>query len=288
MPDFIARDGRTIAYHLMTESDAPQGTAAQATASQGAEPALFVPGGACRGVAYLEDLAGAASVRPLAVLHPRGEPSTGGRSRGWWTDADDLIDLADALGLERVDVVAHSAGTRLALATAVRYPDRVRRLTLITPPATWLVGAEAYDGLEIARRRDDPEVDAAMASLLGPDPVDQADFDRRRLLEGPAGYARWTDRERAHALVGEWELAADLAWFHDIPEDAADRMGAAALPPTTVIAGDGDLLVGFAPVVAYAERLGADLRVLEGCGHYPWAERPDAFRAAIDDLLAAG
>ncbi|WP_218683114.1 alpha/beta fold hydrolase, partial [Microbacterium sp. BF1] len=42
------------------------------------------------------------------------------------------------VGLESIDLVAHSAGTRLALATATQFPDRVRSMALITPPATWL------------------------------------------------------------------------------------------------------------------------------------------------------
>ncbi|MRG59460.1 alpha/beta fold hydrolase [Agromyces sp. CFH 90414] len=278
MQTFTARDGRTIAHHLIGS-----GTAGEASA--GVEPALVVPGGACRGVEYLEDLAGAASVRSLAVLHPRGTPSTGGRSRGWWTDADDLVDLADHLGLAQVDVVAHSAGTRLALAAAVRYPERIRSLTLVTPPAMWLTGTP-WDGRAIADRRADPELEVALASLLGADPVEQADFERHRVVEGPAGYAKWTDRERAHVSVGDWELAADLAWFEGIPDDAADRVREASLPPVTVIAGDGDLLVGVAPVVAYAELLHAELVMLAECGHYPWVEQPEAFRAALGRALA--
>ncbi|WP_308289698.1 alpha/beta hydrolase, partial [Microbacterium sp. BF1] len=102
------------------------------------EPAIVLPGGPCRGPEYLGDFAGLGNDRSLVVLHPRGTPRSGGLSRGWWADAADVITLADALGLESIDLVAHSAGTRLALATATQFPDRVRSMALITPPATWL------------------------------------------------------------------------------------------------------------------------------------------------------
>lgn len=42
-----------------------------------------------------------------------------------------VIDLIDALGLEHVDIVGNSFGGGIALATAIRYPERVRRLVLM-------------------------------------------------------------------------------------------------------------------------------------------------------------
>lgn len=270
---FTARDGTGIAFHVIGQTN-------------GDAAAIVVPGGPCRGVDYLEDLAGAADLagRPLAVLHPRGTPTTGGLSRGWWTDADDLVDLADRLGLEAVDVVAHSAGTRLALAAWARTPERVRSLALVTPAAAWFTDAPR-DSVELARRRHDPLVDRALDSLTGPEPRDQAEFERARELEGPAGYARWTEREQRHAAVGEWSLASLDAYFADIPADAAELVRAAPARPALVIAGDEDILVGVRTVEAYADAIGADLRFLDACGHYPWVEQPEAFRALLGDWL---
>ena len=130
----------------------------------GGDPVLVLPGGACRGPEYLGDLAGLGAVRPLLVLHPRGTARTGGLSRGWWTDADDVVAVIDALGLTSADLLAHSAGTRLALATATRFPDRVRTMALVTPPARWLTGS-AHDGEDLVLDRDDPVVAEAIRSL---------------------------------------------------------------------------------------------------------------------------
>ncbi|UOQ87985.1 alpha/beta hydrolase [Agromyces endophyticus] len=276
MLTFTARDGREIAFHLIGPSN-------------GDASAIVVPGGPCRGAEYLEDLAGVADAtgRTLAVLHPRGTPSTGGLSRGWWTDADDLVDLADHLGLDEVELVAHSAGTRLALAAWARTPDRVRRLALVTPAAAWFTDAPR-DSVEIGRRRNDPLVDRALDSLTGPEPRDQAEFELARELEGPAGYARWTEREQQHAAVGGWSLAALDAYFTGIPDDAVEQIRSAPRRPALVIAGDEDILVGVRTVEAYADAIGAELRWLDDCGHYPWVEQPEAFRAALGDWLRAG
>ncbi|GAA1958327.1 alpha/beta fold hydrolase [Agromyces allii] len=272
MQTFSAADGTDLAYSTIgaVDSDLP--------------PALVVPGGPCRGVDYLEDLAGAGADRSLVVLHPRGTPTTGGRSNGWWADADDLVALADHLGLERFDAVGHSAGTRLVLAASARFPDRLQRLALVTPAAAWLTDA-AWDGDAIGGRRGDPAVFAALESLTGAQPVDQRQWDAARAVEGPAGYAHWTARERVHSTVGDWELAAVEAWFTGVPDDAAARILAAPRVPTLVIAGDADILSGVAPVEAYAAALDADLRVLADCGHYPWVEQPDAFREALGAWL---
>lgn len=80
-----------------------------------ADPVIVLPGGPCRGPEYLSDLAGLDSTRRRVVLHPRGTPRSGGLSRGWWQDADDVAALVDALGMDAAHLIAHSAGTRLAL-----------------------------------------------------------------------------------------------------------------------------------------------------------------------------
>lgn len=218
-------------------------------------PVIVLPGGPCRSPEYLEDLAGLAEVRPLAVLHPRGTPATGGLSRGWWADAADVVTALDTLGLDRADVLGHSAGAQLALATVAQHPDRVRSLLLVTP------------------------------SLAGPGPEDEAQFQADSPIQRPAGYARWTRREQEHSPLGSTSLAASGAWSLGIPDDAVHRIRQAALPPTLVIGGTEDILVGDAPVRAGARALGAPLEMIEDCGHYPWVEQPESFRRFVDPWL---
>jgi len=247
-------------------------------------PVIVLPGGPCRSPEYLEDLAGLAEVRPLAVLHPRGTPATGGLSRGWWADAADVVAALDTLGLDRADVLGHSAGAQLALATVAQHPDRVRSLLLVTPSLAWLTGTE-HDGAAIAGRRSEPVIARALASLAGPGPEDEAQFQAGSPIQRPAGYARWTRREQEHSPLGSTSLAASGAWSLGIPDDAVHRIRQAALPPTLVIGGTEDILVGDAPVRAGARALGAPLEMIEDCGHYPWVEQPESFRRFVDPWL---
>lgn len=249
------------------------------------EPVVVLPGGPCRGPEYLGDLAGLGRSRRLVVLHPRGTPLSGGLSRGWWTDADDVVALIDRLGAPAVDVLAHSAGTRLALATAARYPDRVRSLALITPPATWLSGTP-HDGDSIAIDRTLPAVADALVALDQDDPGSEEAFHASFQRQAPASYAHWTETEQAHARIGAVSLAAALAWFDGIPADAAARIAAATLPRTLVIGGAQDYLTGVQPVADYAAVLGASLSFIEDCGHYPWIEQPEDFLRIAGAWLA--
>lgn len=250
-----------------------------------AEPVIVLPGGPCRGPEYLLDLAGLDRTRRLIVLHPRGTPRSGGLSRGWWSDADDVIVLADSLGRERVDLLAHSAGTRLALAVATRYPHRVRSMTLVTPPADWLTGTQ-HDGDSVVLDRCLPAVAEALDSLDRDDPTTERAFHEGFQRQAPATYAHWSHVEEAHAALGDVSLAAALAWFSDIPADATDRIRAAPLPQTLVIGGGRDYLTGIQPVVDYAAALGARLSMIDDCGHYPWIEQPASFRRITDEWLS--
>jgi len=251
----------------------------------GADPVIVLPGGPCRGPEYLSDLAGLDSTRRLVVLHPRGTPRSGGLSRGWWQDADDVAALADALGMDTAHLIAHSAGTRLALAVATRHPHLVRSLTLVTPPASWLTGT-AHDGASIALDRTDPAVAEALRALEQEDPATDDAFRQAFQRQAPATYAHWTEIERAHAQLGAVSLASAMAWFDGIPADAAERIRAAPIPPTLVIGGSLDYLTGVKPVVDYAAVLGARLAMIEDCGHYPWIEQPEAFLRAAEDWLS--
>lgn len=84
---------------------------------------------------------------------------------------DDVEALREHLGLDRIDVLTHSAGADLALLYAARHPERLRTLTLITP-STRAVGIEVTDQdlRESAElRRDEPwypEARAAQEALL--------------------------------------------------------------------------------------------------------------------------
>jgi pimeloyl-ACP methyl ester carboxylesterase len=51
-----------------------------------------------------------------------------------------MVDLMDALGIDRAHVAGNSMGGRVALELGLRYPDRVRKLALIAPSLAWRRG----------------------------------------------------------------------------------------------------------------------------------------------------
>ena len=79
--------------------------------------------------------------------------------------ADDIEDLREALGAERVSLLGFSYGTELALAYARRHPEAVDRLVLaaVRPPWSVVKLPSAYDRVianlsEIAARDSDAEI----------------------------------------------------------------------------------------------------------------------------------
>jgi proline iminopeptidase len=80
---------------------------------------------------------------------------------------DDLEALREHLGLDRLDLLGHSAGANIAVLYAARYPGRVSKLALITP-STRAVGLEASSEMRrkiLRRRQDEPWFSAAAAAF---------------------------------------------------------------------------------------------------------------------------
>jgi pimeloyl-ACP methyl ester carboxylesterase len=260
-------------------------------------PLVTIAGGAACHPSYLGDLAGLPA--RLIVPHLRGvglSPAPGDPEQGsYWRQAADVDALRSHLGLDRLALAGHSAGTRLAIAYAAQYPERVERLLLITPPLEppgYLVDVPSDAGDLIEARSEEPEFAAAVAAReAGPDLSDEAASQERfnawQRACAPYGYAAWTAVERDHARTMHYYLSAARAYFSvEPPADLAERL-AAVQAPALVIAGAQDCTTGIAPVRAIADLFPAgELVLLDGCGHFPWVERPAEFRRAAEGFLA--
>lgn len=274
MPTFPTADGALLHYDVHGAG----------------RPVVVLAGGAAAHPSYLGDLAGLPG--RLVVPHLRGvglspapeDPGTG----SYWRQAADVDTLREHLGLERLVIAAHSAGTRLANAYAAQYPDRIERLLLITPPPSDLVDVPTDADALIAARRHEPEFSAALAAReAGPDLSSNETFNDWQRAGAPVGYAAWTAVEREHAQTMHYYLAAARAYFSvEPPADFAERLGAVRAP-VLVLGGAQDCTTGVAPVMALARLFpGGDVVVLERCGHFPWVERPAEFRQAVEAFLA--
>ena len=254
---------------------------------------VLLGGGPGRHPSYLGDLGGLAERRTLVMPFPRGVgpspmPSDPVRA-SWWEEAADVDALRRHLRIERVTVVAHSAGTRTALAFAARYPASLERLVLITPPASWLVD-DPSDVPAIRSRRSDAAFTAALATAQQGPPTD-ADDDALTAWQrsiAPLSYAAWDTAQQAHSRVGGWSAAAVDAFGRVDPPSTFATDLRAVRAPVRVIAGAEDAVVGVVGPLALT-RLFRDGRgsTVDGAGHYPWIDRPVGTAEALEAALTS-
>ncbi|GHA23248.1 hydrolase [Streptomyces spiroverticillatus] len=279
MSHFTAPDGTELAFHVRGEG----------------APLLCLPGGPMRASVYLGDLGGLSRHRQLILLDLRGtgasatpaDPATYRCDR----QVEDVEALRVHLGLDRVDLLAHSAGGDLALLYAARYPQRVRTLTFVTARAR-AIGID----FTVEQRREAAELRAgepwyetareAFEAVWCGEPSDD-DFD----AVVPFFYGRWDAQAQAHAAVDveqSNEAAGDVyAQTGAFDPTAARKVLAALDAPVLVLAGELD--GGPAPRVA-AEAASlfprAESAVLPGAGHFPWLDDADRFAGTVADFLA--
>ena len=162
----------------------------------------------------------------------------------------------DAAGLERPALVGHSMGGAIALRLAAAHPDRLERLAVIAPA-----------GIATGRSLLGYAVPLAV-TLRGARPRFLAVLATDALRAGPRTLAR-----AAHEIRSE-DVRTELA-----------RVSV----PTLVLVGERDTLVPPAVAELVRESLpAARVIVLEGAGHVPMFDRPDAVAAALLEFIDAG
>jgi len=202
-------------------------------------------------------------------------------------DAGDIPALREALAIERWDVLGHSWGGGIAMLATDRDPLGVRRLVLVDavgPTSDWLpaLHGDALARLAGAERQalaslDPTTLFAADASLHG-------DYSR-------AIYPAWfADPEfavmfappRQASLTGATVAARLRREGYDWRE-ALGRIRASTL----VVHGAQDLLPARVARENAALIAGARLVMIDGAGHMPFWEQPEAFFAIVRDFLDA-
>ena len=286
MSSFVSYDGTRLAYDLV-----------------GNGPLLLcLPGGPGRASAYLEDLGGLAEERSLVRLDARAtgrsevpaDPSTLRFDRL----APDVEALrahlaADGADVERIDLLAHSAGCLVAQVYATASPERVRSLVLVTPSDRLQGGSRADVAAIRDSRSQEPwyaDASEAQAALVDAPPGQQQALVR---ATRPFFYGRWDERTKAHAATADTQSSkrAELAFGAgtDGVDVAAVREALQRSAfPVLVVGGERDALTGVASVHAVASWFpGARAEVLPRAGHFPWVDEPEAFRAVVGAFLAA-
>jgi proline iminopeptidase len=259
-------------------------------------PLVCLPGGPGRAVGYLEDLAGLSATRTLVLLdlratgHSEVPPDPG--SLRFDRMADDVEALRQHLGLETLDVLAHSAGCIVVQAWASAHPERVGSLVLVTPT----------DRLQGGQREDLPQIRAsfagepwyadaaeAQAALEDAPPGQQAALERETR---PFFYGHWGARTQAHAASADSQsskraLLGFGAGSDDVDIPALVAGLKAVTAPVLVIGGERDTLTGVSSVRRVADCFPhATTHIVAGAGHFPWVDQPEGFRAAVTGFVS--
>jgi 3-oxoadipate enol-lactonase len=191
---------------------------------------------------------------------------------GPFDDAQEVLNLLDGLGLDRVAMVGSSGGGRIAQAVAARWPDRVAALALLCPAVADL---EPGPELRAFVEREESlleagDIDGAtelnLDTWLGPD-TSPATREHVRAMQRHCFEVQLAAPEEAEELGPPYDLAAIAA-------------------PTVVVSGAHDL-IDFRIIAAdLAGRL-PDVRLVEldWAGHLPSLERPEVVNGILVDFL---
>jgi class 3 adenylate cyclase/pimeloyl-ACP methyl ester carboxylesterase len=187
----------------------------------------------------------------------------------------DIETVVDALGLERFDLYAYSAGGMAGVAYAARHPDRISRLVLAaTYGSTTLGDPERRRELDamfdfISANWETTVARASFVEFLAP----SADDVQRRVLMHFFGVAaegrQLGDFFRAQRGIDVSDLARRI------------RI------PTLVVAGSDDTAVPVASSRQLASQIpGARFEILEGAGHVEAAVFDPRLKRLVSDFLS--
>ena len=214
---------------------------------------------------------------------------------------EDLIALADALGLGRFTLVGHDWGGAVCWLAALRHPDRIRRLVIVNAPHPYLFQKSL---IEDEAQRAASQYITAFRNPLTEQGIEAMGFDTfyEKTFGSHADLGRVPPEEK-QAYLDDWRrpgaLTAMLNWYRAseivVPkpgeEAEAPLWTKLAFPsiivPTLVIWGLRDKAL--LPVqLDGLHALIDDLRIvaIPDAGHFvPW-EKPEPVIAAIRDFMA--
>lgn len=272
-------------------------------------------GGTRRRVLGVDWLGQAGSSRPSF-------PYGGFRAPAWTLPQEKQIDAAisfsvdsleawrEALGLEQMDLVAHSMGGYLATQYALRYPSRVRRLVLVSP-----VGWAAKPVGELASGRAGGLFGTLWDCGLG-------HFGALKVLgRGVSGFAKRVligrtgiEDEEERELVTDYfwslltaqPLSADVninyllepyfapapfGFYAKRPVSTEPRETLARLPPTTLLYGSHDLhyiptMPQAVETVAAAAHGHVTMAFVHNSDHHLYLDNPREFHRLVQKALA--
>ena len=184
--------------------------------------------------------------------------------------AEDVVGVADHMGLERFDFLGTSMGGFVGQALALARPERCRRLVLAHTGPRMSIPPDVLESrlemLEGASFSDYAELVLDQATASGGSPSLRA-FVKELLV---------ANDKRAYTQV----LTEGLSKF-----DLSERVDAIGLP-TLVVIGEHDRVIPPSEGRELAAAIrGASLVEIEDVGHLGYAERPEVWNRAVLEFL---
>jgi pimeloyl-ACP methyl ester carboxylesterase len=166
-------------------------------------------------------------------LQGHGRTTLGDRTFDLDDMGDDMAAILDRLGFEQVDVMGYSLGAGVSFRLAVRHPDRVRRLVLVS-------SSYSTDGLHPEMRPQQGALTGEMADAMKGTPMYESYM---AVAPHPEDFPKLLDR------IGEF-MGRSFDW--------ADDVGKLTMP-VMLVYGDSDM---FRPdhIVDFYRRVGGGLR----------------------------
>ena len=188
--------------------------------------------------------------------------------------AYDVKLLLDALKVQRADIVGHSMGSFVAQTLAEYWPERTRRVVLISSSGgTWPAAAPPPYETQIRQLKEpiDPDSPFMVEWWSSPTPVD-ADFIRRQR------------RDAASIPLRVWLAVLDQGRIGGNLQQTLPLLKA----PTLLIWGGKDPIIPAEGQASLRRALPqAQVKVFPDLGHNPFWEQPQACAEVINAFLAA-
>lgn len=212
-----------------------------------------------------DHLCAAVELRGNGVPKPEPDPSLITRE-GY---ANDVLAIADSLGMERFTLVGCSLGGVVGFELWKRAPERIASLVIVGSFAAYPNARSYVDGI-LAALKDAGSMPAfaqARAAKLGLPPERMRETIEQMACKDERSYA----------------AATEATWTGDYTS-----MLASIDVPTLVMCGERDVIAPLAlsKVIADAVR-GSRLEIVPDAGHVANADNPEAFNRLLHDFVSA-
>lgn len=196
--------------------------------------------------------------------------------------------LLDHYELEQADVIGMSQGGALALATAIEYPHRVRRLVPMAPGGIISFPPVVHQLLWLTAKL--PVLTTTFTALAYRNRRAAAWFTRKSLFAGPVDdFDEIVDeclaefRRRGGGSASDWQNSSIN--FRGMNVDLRPQLSTITCP-TLFIQGDKDIGVAAKHTRAAAAMVpGARFELIEGAGHWVNRQEPERVNQLVVDFL---